>query len=41
MARLTRYKLRERERAVHLDTAAVDQACAQHAHNVLGMCTTT
>ena len=39
MARLTRYKLRERERAVHLDTAAVDQACAQHAHNVLGTCT--
>ena len=29
MARLTRYKLRERERAVNLDTAAVDQACAR------------
>jgi len=40
MARLTRYKLRERERAVNLDTAAVDQACARapRRHSTRAVC---
>jgi hypothetical protein len=40
MARLTRYKLRERERAVNLDTAAVDQACARapRRHGTRAVC---